>query len=77
MFNLTEGSLNGVQAAGVFNQAGQMNGAQISLVNVVLVVAWLVPDTALVIAACFVISYLYSFGFGGVTWLKHAKPQTS
>ncbi|MDP7017324.1 MAG: CDP-alcohol phosphatidyltransferase family protein [Pirellulaceae bacterium] len=32
----------------------------IGLVNVALIVAWLVPSTAPVIAACFVVSYLYS-----------------
>jgi phosphatidylserine synthase len=36
----------------------------ISLVNVAIVVAWLVPSTTLMIAACFVTSYLYSFGRG-------------
>ena len=45
----------------------------ISLVNVALVLAWLVPDTTLIIAGCFVISYLYSFGLGAVTWLKQVK----
>ena len=32
----------------------------IGLVNVALMVAWLVPSTAPVIAACFIVSYLYS-----------------
>ena len=46
----------------------------ISLVNVALVVAWLVPDTTLVIAACFVISYLYSFGWGCKSGRRDALP---
>lgn len=51
----------------------------IGLVNVALVVAWLVPDTMgaviLVIAACFVISYLYSFGWGCIKWFRQAKTE--
>jgi len=42
----------------------------ISLVNVALVIAWLVPDTAPLIAACFVISYLFSFGLGCFKWFQ-------
>ena len=49
----------------------------ISLINVALVVAWLVPPTTLVIAACFLISYLYSFGWGCVKWLKRVEPEAS
>ncbi len=49
----------------------------ISLVNAALVVAWLVPDTRLVIAACFVISYLYSFGWGCFKWLKQVEAGAS
>jgi phosphatidylserine synthase len=49
----------------------------ISLVNVALVVAWLVPPTTLVIAACFVISYLYSIGWGCLKWLKRVEPKAS
>jgi phosphatidylglycerophosphate synthase len=49
----------------------------ISLVNVALVLAWLVPDTTLVIAACFVISYLFSFGWGCLQWLKQVEPKES
>ena len=45
----------------------------ISLVNVALVVAWLVPATTPVIAACFVISYLYSFGWGCLKWLPQVR----
>jgi len=49
----------------------------ISMVNVALVVACLVPPTTLVIAACFVISYLYSFGWGCLKWLKRVEPEAS
>jgi len=49
----------------------------ISLVNVALVLAWLVPDTTLVIAACFVMSYLCSFGWGCFKWLQQAQPEAS
>jgi len=38
----------------------------IGLVNIALIVAWLVPFTAPVIAFCFFVSYLYSFIAGGV-----------
>ena len=48
-----------------------------SLVNVALVVAWLVPGTTLVIAVCFVISYLYSFGWGWFMWFKQVEPGAS
>ena len=46
----------------------------ISLVNVAIVVAWLVPSTTLMIAACFVISYLYSFGRGCIAGRQNAIP---
>ncbi len=45
----------------------------ISLVNVALVVAWLVPQTTLVIAACFAVSYLYSFGWGWIERLRQVE----
>jgi phosphatidylserine synthase len=45
----------------------------ISLVNVALVIAWLVPITTPAIAACFVIGYLYSFGSGCFKWLRQRK----
>jgi len=45
----------------------------ISLVNVALVVAWLLPTATPVIATCFVFTYLYSFLTGGIRWLKQAK----
>ncbi len=49
----------------------------IGLANVALVVAWLVPDTTLPIAACFVISYLYSLGWGYFQWLQQGQPDVS
>jgi len=49
----------------------------VSLVNVALVVAWLVPDTTIVIAACFVLSYLFSFVWGCFQWLQPVQPGAS
>jgi len=49
----------------------------ISLVNIALVMAWLVPDTTLVIAGCFVISYLYSFGRGCIKRIQQVQPGTT
>lgn len=57
------------------------------LINILLIVAWLLPFTAPVIAGCFCISYLYSFGWGWPAWLRrgdvddvsvpdHASPKT-
>ena len=42
----------------------------ISLVNISLVIAWLVPYATPIIAACFFITYLYSLFVGGIGWLK-------
>ena len=42
----------------------------IGLVNVALVVAWLVPYTAPVVAAAFVGAYLWSFAAGGIRWRR-------
>jgi phosphatidylserine synthase len=42
------------------------SASAIGLVNISLMVAWLVPFTAPVIAFCFFASYLYSFVAGGV-----------
>jgi phosphatidylserine synthase len=49
----------------------------IGLLNVALGVAWLVPNTTLVIAACFVTSYLYSFGWGWIKRGQQAEARTS
>ncbi|MCH8829799.1 MAG: CDP-alcohol phosphatidyltransferase family protein [Planctomycetes bacterium] len=46
----------------------------ISLVNMALAVAWLVPYTTLVIAGCFVISYLYSCGWGCIKRIRQVQP---
>jgi len=48
----------------------------IGLVNLALVTAWLLPRVAPVIAACFIVTYLYSFMIGGVGWLKGAGYET-
>ena len=44
----------------------------IGMVNVALVVAWLLPYAAPVVAASFVVTYLASFGVGGIRWLRKA-----
>ncbi len=50
---------------------GRANSATaITLVNVVLIGAWLVPSLAPFIAASFFATYLYSFIQGGKQWLK-------
>jgi len=48
----------------------------IALVNVTLLVAWLVPFTAPVIALVFFVTYLYSLVVGGISWLKKVDPVT-
>ena len=45
----------------------------IGLINVALVVAWLAPYAAPVVAAGFGSTYLYGFVFGGLKWFKAAK----
>ena len=47
----------------------------IGLVNIALAVAWLIPETTLVIAGCFVSSYLYSFGSGCFKWYQQVEPE--
>jgi phosphatidylserine synthase len=42
----------------------------VGLVNVALVIAWLVPYTTPVIAACFMIPHIFSFIVGGSRWLR-------
>ncbi len=49
----------------------------ISLVNVSLVVAWLVPYATPPIAAAFLLSYLLSFAWGGIWWIKGMKARAS
>ena len=44
----------------------------IGLVNVALIVAWLVPYAAPVVALAFGSTYLYGFVFGGLKWFKAA-----
>lgn len=41
----------------------------ILLINLVLVVAWLLPFTTAFVAGCFFFSYLYSFGRGRLAWV--------
>lgn len=42
----------------------------ISAVNIALLLAWLLPQTAPIIAASFFGTYLFSFGIGGIQWLR-------
>ena len=46
------------------------------LVNVALVVAWLMPTVSPVIAAAFIVTYLYSFVVGGGQWLTQRGTQS-
>lgn len=46
-------------------------------VNVVLGLAWGVPETAPIIAAIFFATYLYSFAAGATTWLKDSASAPS
>jgi phosphatidylserine synthase len=48
----------------------------IGLLNGLLVVAWLVPNATLPIAAMFISSYLLSFAWGGICWTKGRKAPT-
>ena len=49
----------------------------ISLVNVSLVVAWRFPDATPLIAAAFLLSYLLSFAWGGIGWIKGMQAPAS
>ena len=49
----------------------------IGLVNVVLVVAWLAPAAAPIIAASFIGTYFVSFLAGGIGWFTKADSRTS
>ena len=44
----------------------------IGMVNVALLVAWILPYAAPVVAASFVVTYLVSFAAGGFRWLRKA-----
>ena len=45
----------------------------VTLVNVALVTAWLLPIVTPLIAAAFITTYLYSFVIGGRQWLKERE----
>ena len=45
----------------------------ISMVNIALLTAWLLPPIAPFIAASFFVTYLISFAVGGVHWLQRAE----
>lgn len=42
----------------------------IFLVNLALFASWLVPYLVLPIAACFILTYMFSFVVGGIRWLR-------
>jgi phosphatidylserine synthase len=48
----------------------------VTLVNVALVAAWLIPITAPFIAVAFIAPYLYSFIVGGRQWLRERESKT-
>ncbi len=48
----------------------------IALLNASLVLAWLVPYTAPVIAAAFAGTYFYALIIGGIRWSKRPRPRT-
>ncbi len=45
----------------------------IAAVNITLLVAWLIPSVAPVIAVSFVATYLVSFAAGGIRWLRTTR----
>lgn len=49
----------------------------IGVVNVTLLVAWLLPSAAPVVAAAFVVTYLASFAAGGIRWLWNSGASVS
>ncbi len=51
-------------------RARAQTASAVSCVNVALVIAWYIPATVPFIAAAFLGSYLYSFGVGGIRWLR-------
>jgi len=48
----------------------------VGVVNAVLIAAWLIPSTTLLIAGAFVLTYLYSFVVEGIQWLGGRKSET-
>jgi len=46
------------------------SAAAVGAVNAALIAAWLIPSVTLLIAAAFVLTYLYSFIVEGVRWLR-------
>ena len=49
----------------------------VALVNVLLVIAWLIPTLTPFIAAAFFLTYLYASFVGGTQWLGERKNRTS
>jgi phosphatidylserine synthase len=48
----------------------------VTFVNLALVAAWLIPAVTPLIAAAFIITYLYSFIVGGLQWLRERANKT-
>ncbi len=48
----------------------------VALLNASLVLAWLIPYTAPVIAAAFVGTYFYALIIGGIRWSTRSRPRT-
>jgi hypothetical protein len=48
----------------------------VTLVNVALVAAWLVPTVTPLIGMVFIATYLYSFIIGGGRWLREGENKT-
>lgn len=48
----------------------------VGAVNAVLIAAWLIPSTTLLIAEAFVLTYLYSFVVEGIRWLRGQESET-
>jgi phosphatidylserine synthase len=48
----------------------------VTFVNLALVAAWLIPAVTPLIAAAFIITYLYSFIVGGLQWLRERENKT-
>ena len=56
----------------LFNSKFDRISVAIGMVNVALLVAWLLPYAAPVVAMSFVVTYLASFAAGGARWLRKA-----
>jgi phosphatidylserine synthase len=53
------------------------SATMVSVINGVLIFAWLVPVVTPFIAAAFILTYMYSFIFGGYLWLSNQRNKAS